>query len=149
MAGHWTPEDIADQTGRTALITGANSGIGLGTSRVLATHGARIILVGRDQSKLDEAARSIRAGLPGAELETLVLDLADLASIRAAAKQVAESGTVDLLFNNAGVMSIPKRQTTGDGFEMTFGTNHLGHFPPRSSGHEPAELAELSARSRT
>lgn len=128
MPGHWTPDDIADQTGRTVLITGANSGIGLQTARVLAGHGARVILAGRDQARLDEAARAIRAAAPRAELPTLVLDLADLASVAAAAKEIAGSETVDLLINNAGVMNLPQRRTTRDGFEMTFGTNHLGHF---------------------
>ena len=125
---HWTPDDIADQAGRTALITGANSGIGLETARVLASHGARVILAGRGKAKLDEAAATIRAAAPKAELETLVLDLADLASVREAASRIAETETVDLLVNNAGVMNLPQRQTTRDGFEMTFGTNHLGHF---------------------
>ncbi len=128
LAGHWTPEDIVDQTGRTALITGANSGIGMETARVLADGGARVILAGRDQARLDEAARAIRADSPRAGLRTLVLDLADLTSVAAAAKEVAESETVDLLINNAGVMNLPGRRTTRDGFEMTFGTNHLGHF---------------------
>lgn len=128
MTGHWTPDDIADQAGRTALITGANSGIGLETARVLAARGARVILAGRDQARLDEAAREIRAISPRAGLRTLVLDLADLASVRAAAKEIAGSETVDLLINNAGVMNLPQRRTTQDGFEMTFGTNHLGHF---------------------
>ena len=121
---HWTPDDIADQSGRTALITGANSGIGLETARVLARHGARIILAGRDQAKLDEAA----ATLPSIDLATLVVDLGDLASIRSAAARIAASESVDLLINNAGVMNIPERRTTRDGFEMTVGTNHLGHF---------------------
>src|SRR5690349_4043909 len=94
MASHWTPEDIPDQTGRTALITGANSGIGLETGRVLAAHGARIIVAGRDQARLDEAVRVIRAAGPRADHETLVLDLADLASVRAAAKQVVDGGAV-------------------------------------------------------
>jgi NAD(P)-dependent dehydrogenase (short-subunit alcohol dehydrogenase family) len=128
MPGHWTPGDIADQTGRTALITGANSGIGLETARVLAVHGARVILAGRDQARLDEAARAVRAVAPRAKPRTLVLDLADLASVAAAAKEIAGSETVDLLINNAGVMNLPQRRTTRDGFEMTFGTNHLGHF---------------------
>lgn len=125
---HWTPEQIPDQSGRTALITGANSGIGLVTARELAKHGARVILAGRSQDKLDEAAAEIHSAVPGARTDTLVLDLSDLSSVREAATKVANSETVDLLFNNAGVMNLPKRLTTRDGFEMTFGTNHLGHF---------------------
>jgi NAD(P)-dependent dehydrogenase (short-subunit alcohol dehydrogenase family) len=125
---HWTPDDIPDQAGRTALVTGANSGIGLVTARELARHGARVILAGRRQAALDEAAATVRAAAPKAEVETLVLDLSDLTSVRAAAQRVAATETVDLLINNAGVMNLPRRQTTRDGFEMTFGTNHLGHF---------------------
>lgn len=125
---HWTPEAIPDQTGRTALITGANSGIGLETARVLARHGTRVILAGRSRARLDEAVRTLRAEVPQADLETLVLDLGDLASVREAAERIAATETLDLLVNNAGVMNIPERRTTTDGFELTFGTNHLGHF---------------------
>jgi NAD(P)-dependent dehydrogenase (short-subunit alcohol dehydrogenase family) len=125
---HWTPEDIRDVTGHTALITGGNSGIGLETARVLATCGARVILAGRSRTKLDQAAESVRAAAPKAKTATLVLDLSDLDSIRDAGTRIAETETVDLLINNAGVMNLPQRQTTRDGFEMTFGTNHLGHF---------------------
>ncbi len=125
---HWTPADIADQASRTALITGANSGIGLETARVLAAHGARVILSGRSQARLDEAVSRIRAESPAAKLDTLVLDVSDLASVRDAASRIAETERVDLLVNNAGVMNLPQRQQTRDGFEMTFGTNHLGHF---------------------
>lgn len=128
MSSHWTPNDIPDQTGRTALITGANSGIGLETARVLAAHGARVVLAGRSETKLREATRTIRQTAPDADLETLALDLSDLGSVRDAATRVAERETVDLLINNAGVMNLPERQLTRDGFELTFGTNHLGHF---------------------
>jgi NAD(P)-dependent dehydrogenase (short-subunit alcohol dehydrogenase family) len=125
---HWTPDDIPDQTGRTALITGGNCGIGLETARVLATRGARVILAGRNQAKLDEAVDVVRAAAPRAETDTLLLDLSDLASVRSAAQRIAETETIDLLFNNAGVMNLPTRLATRDGFEMTVGTNHLGHF---------------------
>jgi NAD(P)-dependent dehydrogenase (short-subunit alcohol dehydrogenase family) len=125
---YWTPDDIPDQTGRTALITGGNSGIGLETARILATRGARVILAGRDQAKLDEAVGLVHATAPRAETGTLLLDLSDLASVRSAAQRIAETETIDLLFNNAGVMNLPTRLTTRDGFEMTVGTNHLGHF---------------------
>ncbi|MFJ9553968.1 oxidoreductase [Nocardiopsis sp. NPDC101807] len=125
---HWTPDSIPDQSGRTALITGGNSGIGLETARVLARHGARVILAGRSRDKLDRAAEAVRAAAPGARTDTLVLDLSDLSSVRDAATRVAQTETVDLLFNNAGVMNLPERRTTRDGFEMTVGTNHLGHF---------------------
>ncbi|MFJ8703062.1 oxidoreductase [Streptomyces ardesiacus] len=125
---HWTPDDIPDQTGRTALITGGNGGIGLETARALARHGARVVLAGRSQAKLDRAAEAVRAATPGARTDTLVLDLSDLSSVRNAATRIAETETVDLLFNNAGVMNLPERRTTSDGLEMTVGTNHLGHF---------------------
>ena len=124
----WTPDRIADQTGRTALITGGTSGIGLRTARTLAAHGARVILAGRSASTLDEAVAGIRRETPRARLDALVLDLSDLASIRAAADRIAARETIDLLINNAGVMNLPERRLTTDGFEMTFGTNHLGHF---------------------
>ncbi|MFI8487444.1 oxidoreductase [Streptomyces rubrogriseus] len=125
---HWTPGDIPDQAGRTALITGGNSGIGLETAHALARHGARVILAGRSQSRLDQAAEAVRAATPEARTDTLVLDLSDLSSVRDAATRIAETETVDLLFNNAGVMNLPERRTTHDGLEMTVGTNHLGHF---------------------
>jgi NAD(P)-dependent dehydrogenase (short-subunit alcohol dehydrogenase family) len=125
---HWTPDNIPSQAGRTALITGANSGIGLVTAQVLAEHGARVILAGRDKAKLAEAEAQVRVAAPRAETVTLALDLADLSSVREAALRVAETETVDLLINNAGVMNLPERRTTRDGFEMTVGTNHLGHF---------------------
>jgi NAD(P)-dependent dehydrogenase (short-subunit alcohol dehydrogenase family) len=124
---HWTPDNIGDQAGRTALITGGNSGIGLETARQLARHGMRVILAGRSQARLDEAARALRAEQPAAALDTLVLDLGDLSSIQDAAA-IAASEPLDLLVNNAGIMNVPKRETTTDGFERTFGTNHLGHF---------------------
>ncbi|WP_444959825.1 SDR family NAD(P)-dependent oxidoreductase [Nocardiopsis sp. M1B1] len=125
---HWTPDDIPDQSGRTALITGGSGGIGLETARVLARHGARVILAGRSRNRLDQAAETVRAAAPGARTDTLVLDLADLSSVRDAATRIAETETIDLLFNNAGVMNLPERRLTRDGFEMTVGTNHLGHF---------------------
>lgn len=154
---HWTPDQIPDQAGRTALITGAGSGIGLETARVLAQHGARVILAGRSQARLDEAATTIRATAPQAPLDTLVVDLADLASIRAAAERIAATETVDLLINNAGVMNLPHRQTTTDGFELTFGTNHLGHFAfdaeawpavRRSDGARVVTVSAIAARWR-
>ena len=117
---HWTATDIPDQTGRTYVITGANSGIGLSAARELAGKGARVILAVRNTTKGEEAARTI----PG-ETEVRTLDLADLGSVRAFAEGVDED--VDVLINNAGVMNIPQARTA-DGFEMQFGTNHLGHF---------------------
>ncbi|MFF3749276.1 oxidoreductase [Streptomyces sp. NPDC002018] len=144
-APRWTPDAIPGQHGRTALITGGNSGIGLETARVLARHGARVILAGRSQEKLDEAATELRSGQPDAEVATAVLDLGSLASVRQASRRLAEAETIDLLFNNAGVMNIPERRTTSDGFELTFGTNHLGHFA-LTAGLMPALRRSPAAR---
>jgi NAD(P)-dependent dehydrogenase (short-subunit alcohol dehydrogenase family) len=119
MAG-WTAADIPDQTGRTAVVTGANSGIGLAAARGLAGAGARLVMAVRNQDKGREAARTI-AG----DVEVRELDLADLASVRAFAD--GHEGELHLLVNNAGVMA-PPRRLTKDGFESQFGTNHLGHF---------------------
>ncbi|BCB82769.1 oxidoreductase [Phytohabitans suffuscus] len=141
----WTPDGIGDLTGRTALVTGGNSGIGLETGRVLARHGATVILAGRDRAKLDQAAAELRAAQPAARLETAVLDLGSLASVTAAADRLAHSRTIDVLVNNAGVMNIPERRTTADGFELTFGTNHLGHFV-LTAGLMPALRRSPAAR---
>ncbi|MGW7366580.1 oxidoreductase [Streptomyces sp. NPDC054841] len=122
----WTTRDIPDQSGRTAVVTGANSGIGLVTARELARHGARVILACRSESRGKEAEELIKQQVQGADVEFRPLDLADLASVR----QFAESykpQTLDLLINNAGVMALPYG-TTADGFETQFGVNHLGHF---------------------
>jgi NAD(P)-dependent dehydrogenase (short-subunit alcohol dehydrogenase family) len=127
-AQHWTPADIPSLDGRTALITGANSGIGYRTARALARHGARVLLAGRRPDALAETAARLRADVPGARLETVELDLGDLAAIRDAAAPLAAGETIDILVNNAGVMNVPERRTTRDGLELTVGTNHLGHF---------------------
>jgi NAD(P)-dependent dehydrogenase (short-subunit alcohol dehydrogenase family) len=142
---HWTPSAIADQSGKTAYITGGNSGIGLETAKNLVAHGARVILAGRSQDKLDVAANAIRAEYKGAQVETSVVDLGNLASIKDATENVAATETIDLLFNNAGVMNIPERRETSDGFEMTFGTNHLGHFA-LTAGLMPALRRSPAAR---
>ena len=124
----WTPSDLPDQSGRTALVTGANSGLGLQTSLELARKGARVLMACRNPAKAQDALATIRAAVPNANAELVSLDLASLSSIEAAADDVASRvQTLDLLINNAGVMAIPKA-TTADGFEMQFGTNHLGHF---------------------
>ncbi len=116
----WRATDIPDHSGRTAIVTGANSGLGLVTARELARAGARVIMACRDVSRGTAAA----AALPG-DVEVRELDLADLSSVRTFATSVTDD--VHLLINNAGVMAIPHRRTA-DGFEMQFGTNHLGHF---------------------
>jgi NAD(P)-dependent dehydrogenase (short-subunit alcohol dehydrogenase family) len=125
----WSPADIPDQSGRTIIITGANSGLGLESAKALAAHGASIVMTCRDQARGAQAAEQIRAAVPHAELQVAVLDLADLSSVRAFAERFsAAHATLDVLMNNAGVMAVPKRRTTVDGFELQFGTNHLGHF---------------------
>jgi NAD(P)-dependent dehydrogenase (short-subunit alcohol dehydrogenase family) len=124
----WSEQDIPDQSGRTALITGANSGLGLRAAQVLAAHGASVLLACRSADRGATAVRTVTDAVPAAKAELVLLDLADLRSVRAAAEQVrALTGDgLDILVNNAGVMMTPKR-TTADGFELQFGTNHLGH----------------------
>ena len=125
----WTAAAIPSQAGKTILITGANSGIGYQAALELARHGARVLLGCRSQSKGQAALERLRAEVPGAQVELAVLDMASLASIRAFAAQFSASGgALDVLVNNAGVMALPSRELTGDGFERQFGTNHLGHF---------------------
>ncbi|WP_319437132.1 SDR family NAD(P)-dependent oxidoreductase [Mycobacterium sp. RTGN5] len=124
----WTTTDIPDQTGRTAVITGANTGLGYETARALVAKGARVVLAVRNLDKGKAAADLIGRRYPGADVTVQELDLTSLESVRAAADQLrAGHDRIDLLINNAGVMMTPK-QTTKDGFELQFGTNHLGHF---------------------
>ncbi len=124
----WTSEDIGDLSGRVAIVTGANSGIGLEEARELARHGATVVMAVRDAGRGEEAAASVRADSPEASIEVMTLDLADLESIRAFAGAFVERyPRLDLLVNNAGVM-MPPLSRTADGFELQFGTNHLGHF---------------------
>ena len=122
MAGRWTAADIPDQGGRNAIVTGANSGLGLVTARELANAGARVVIAVRNTEKGELAARQISDGAVRIEQ----LDLSDLDSIRSFVKRYRRT-TVDLLINNAGVMA-PPRRLTKDGFESQIGTNHLGHF---------------------
>ena len=119
-ASKWTAADLPRLDGRTVIVTGASSGIGLAAARALGTAGARVVLAVRDVAKGEQAA----AGVPGTR-EVRRLDLADLASVRAFA--AAWDDDVDVLINNAGVMATPERRTA-DGFELQIGTNHLGHF---------------------
>jgi NAD(P)-dependent dehydrogenase (short-subunit alcohol dehydrogenase family) len=124
----WTASDVPDQTGRVAVITGANTGIGFHTAAVLADHGTSVILAVRDLEKGRAAANRITAGNPCAQITLQRLDLSSLASVRDAADELKETTPhIDLLINNAGVMFTPEG-VTGDGIELQFGTNHLGHF---------------------
>ena len=121
-------DSIPDLTGLTAVVTGANGGLGLETAKALAGKGAHVVMAVRNQEKATGAVDEIRAGSPNASLEVVPLDLASLASVRAAAEQVLAAGPrVDILVNNAGVMAMPERRTE-DGFEMQLGVNHLGHW---------------------
>ena len=128
-ARKWTTEQIPSQTGRTALVTGANSGIGYQSALELARSGAHVLLGCRNAAKGRAALDRLLRGAAGARAEVVELDMASLASVRAFAMTFAARGIVlDLLINNAGVMALPTRELTQDGFERQFGTNHLGHF---------------------
>ncbi len=142
-----TAEVIAgiDLSGSQAVVTGASSGLGLETIRTLAGAGAAVMMVARNQAKLESVRDALQAELPDAQLDTVVLDLADLDSVRAGAAQILERcPRIDLLINNAGVMACPLDRTA-QGFEMQFGTNHLGHFL-LTSRLVPALLAAAPSR---
>lgn len=125
----WTTNDIPDLSDRLAIITGATGGLGLETALVLAGKGAEVVLAARNPDKGAEAERLIRSRHPNAAVRFDLLDLASLASVQAFAKRHLATGRpIDILIDNAGVMALPTRQTTVDGFEMQFGTNYLPHF---------------------
>ena len=151
MSEKWTAERIPDQHGRTALVTGANSGLGLVTARELARKGATVVLACRNLEKGEGARIQCESQVPDAQLELEELDLASLASVREFAERFrAEHEGLDLLINNAGVMA-PPRRSTADGFELQFGTNHLGHFAltglliGEMEGREDARVVTLSS----
>jgi NAD(P)-dependent dehydrogenase (short-subunit alcohol dehydrogenase family) len=124
----WGVADIPDQHGRTAVVTGANGGLGLSTARALAAAGAEVVIAARNQERAAEAMDRIRDGVPDARLSSVELDLGSLDSVRTGAERIlAAHEAIDLLVNNAGVMGIPESRTA-DGFEMQFGVDHLGHF---------------------
>jgi NAD(P)-dependent dehydrogenase (short-subunit alcohol dehydrogenase family) len=128
MSNKWTAESIPDQGGRTAIVTGSNSGLGLVTARELARAGARVVMACRNLERAEAARAQIAAEVPGAKLELESLDLSSLDSVRSFATTFRDGHEgLDLLINNAGVMATPRRRTA-DGFELQFGTNHLGHF---------------------
>ncbi|KUI07855.1 short-chain dehydrogenase [Mycobacterium lehmannii] len=129
MGSKWTVADMPDQSGRTAIVTGANSGLGYDTAAALAGAGAAVVLAVRNLDKGREAVEGIKRSSPDAVVSLQELDLSSLDSVRRAADELrAAHPRIDLLINNAGVMYVPSRETTKDGFEMQFGTNHLGHF---------------------
>ncbi|WP_232663214.1 oxidoreductase [Pseudonocardia sp. TRM90224] len=121
----WTTADIPDQTGRRAVVTGSNAGLGLEIAAELAAHGAAVVLACRNPEKATAAAATIRGRTPGAEIEVRALDLADLDSVAAFADGF--DSRLDLLVNNAGLMAVDESRTA-QGFETQFGVNHLGHF---------------------
>jgi NAD(P)-dependent dehydrogenase (short-subunit alcohol dehydrogenase family) len=124
----WTEADIPDLSGRTAVVTGGNNGLGLQTAGVLAGRGAHVVLACRSTDKAGRAADQIKAATPGADVSVVRLDLASQSSVRSAATEIrARFPRLDLLINNAGVMEVPY-QRTEDGFELTLATNHLGPF---------------------
>lgn len=141
-----------DLSGKTMFVTGGNSGLGMETGRAMAAKGAHVVLAGRDQTKLDEAVAAIKAEIPDAAVETIICDLSSLDSVRACGKEAGERfDKIDLLINNAGVMACPRSQTA-DGFEMQFGTNHLGHFTltkhlmPLIEAGDDKRIVNLSSR---
>ncbi|MFN3768845.1 MAG: SDR family oxidoreductase [Ectopseudomonas guguanensis] len=152
---NWTTSDIPSLLGRTAVVTGTG-GLGFEDAKALAKAGARVILAGRNPSRGAAAVEQIRQLTPGSDVCFEQLDLASLASIAAFAKRLGDSdGHIDLLINNAGVMTPPQRQETADGFELQFGTNHLGHFaltaqllPLLRKGDQPrvVSLSSIAAR---
>jgi len=128
MSSPWKPDQMADQSGRTAIVTGANSGLGLIVARELARAGADVIMTSRDANRGANALNAIKTAYPAASVELASLDLANLASVRAFVQSfLANHAQLDLLINNGGVMAAP-HALTADGFELQFGTNHLGHF---------------------
>jgi len=124
----WTPSDIPDLTGRRVVVTGpTHGGLGYVTALELARRGACVVLAGRSSVRLAEAEGAVRSEVRDAEVATVVLDLADLASVRRAAAEIMDAGEVDVLVNNAGIMATP-RGRTADGLELQLGTNHFGPF---------------------
>ena len=154
---NWTIADIPPQCGKLAVVTGGTGGLGYETALALAQAGAEVVLTGRNDAKGREAIAKIRGKVPGAKIGYETLDLANLASVTNFTERfAAEHASIDLLVNNAGVMALPTRQTTADGFEMQFGTNYLGHYaltaqllPWLRRGREPRVVNLSSIAHRT
>ncbi len=141
----YTADSVPDLTGKVAVVTGANGGLGLQTAKVLAGKGAQVVMAVRNQEKAANAVAEIRADTPHAGLEVVELDLASQESVKRAAEQIlAAHDRIDVLVNNAGLMAMPER-TTADGYEMQFGVNHLGHWT-LTALLMPAILAAPAAR---
>jgi NAD(P)-dependent dehydrogenase (short-subunit alcohol dehydrogenase family) len=129
MAQHWTTRDIPSQQGKRAIVTGANIGLGFQTARELARAGAQVVLACRSVERGEAAAARIRSEIPTAQVFVAQLDLSSQASVRAFAGQALSAGEpLHILVNNAGIMALPQRQVTADGFELQLATNYLGHF---------------------
>lgn len=129
VTDQWTADSIPQQKGKVFLVTGANSGLGFEATKVLAAKGAHVVMAVRNLDKGNEAVERIRSENPGSDLELMNLDLADFESIRKFSEEFhSKHSSLDVLINNAGVMSPPERVTTKQDFELQFGTNHLGHF---------------------
>jgi NAD(P)-dependent dehydrogenase (short-subunit alcohol dehydrogenase family) len=149
MSKPWSPEDIAPQTNRRVVITGANSGIGYHAAAILARCGAEVVLACRDERRGAEAVARLRADVPAARVQLAQLDLASLASVRAFADgELARGKPIDLLINNAGVMAPLRRLETADGLELQFGTNVLGHFVLTGLLLPALEMASGNSRER-
>jgi NAD(P)-dependent dehydrogenase (short-subunit alcohol dehydrogenase family) len=145
MSDRWDERDIPSLKGKVALVTGANAGLGLEATKLLAGHGARVLMACRNEEKAERAADEVRAADPGADVEVVPLDLASLHSVATAAALVTDrEDQLDLLLNNAGLMAIDQAKTE-DGFEMQFGVNHLGHFA-LTAGLAPLILATPDSR---
>ena len=141
----YTADTIPDLTGRTAVVTGANGGLGLETAKALAGRGAHVVVAARDRAKTERAVAAILAEHPSASLRTVALDLGSLASVASAARDILDADEqIDILVNNAGLMAMPERRTA-DGFEMQLGVNHLGHWA-LTAQLMPALLAAPAAR---
>lgn len=125
----WSPDTLPDQTGKTFVITGGNSGIGYDAARILGARGANVTILCRNQEKANTALAELEQSAPEGSYQFIPLDLASLASVRTAAQSIRNAtDRIDGLINNAGIMMVPERTLTADGFETQFGVNHLGHF---------------------